>query len=331
MRREAIKAEWPVNMADVFAARRVIQSILEVPTPLRFYKDLSIELGCKIFVKHENHLPTQAFKVRGGVTRVAYATDEEQQRGFVTASRGNHGQSLAFAGNRACIPVTVMVPIGNNPEKNAAIKSFGAKVIESGSDYDECRQLAQKMSLELNGPVFVDSVEERWNVAGVATAYLEILEQQDIDTIIVPVGGGSSAAGALTVVRALAPKVEVYGVQASQASAITQSWRKGQRIETLTANTFADGVATKHPYDFTFRFLVEGLDDMVTCSELEIADAVKILMRVTHNLVEGAGALAFAGARKLFPSLKGKSVAVVLTGGNIDLETLKTILTGTPT
>lgn len=315
-----------VSIEGVLAARRVVYRHLK-PTPLYHYLLLSEALGCEAYVKHENHLPTGSFKVRGGINLVSSLTAEDKARGIITATRGNHGQSLAFASREYGVRAVIVVPEGNNPEKNAAMRAYGAELIVHGRDFDEAREKAEELT-RANGYRYVHPANEPLLIHGVGTYALEIMEElPEVDVIINPIGGGSGVAGILTVVRALKPAVEVIGVQAEGAPAVYLSWREGKFVTTESATTFADGVATRVPFELTFDIIRRQIDDIVLVSEDEIRQAVLTLLRTTHNLAEGAGALAVAGAFRLRERLRGKRVVTVLTGGNIDQATLRRILT----
>jgi threonine dehydratase len=318
---------WPITMADVLQARERSRDRLP-PTPLRRYAPLdeAVGYGIRVFVKHENHQPTQSFKARNALAALTSLSDEEKKRGVVGASRGNHGQGLAWAGQILGMPVTVCVPRGNNAEKNQAMRGFGAEVIEQGDDYDGAVQVAEQLVRE-RGMTLVHSTNHPQVIAGAATMTLEMLEQEPaLDALVLSVGGGSQSVGAMTVARALRPELRVFGVQAERASAIHDSWHKGRPIAGHTANTFADGLATRNVYELTFPALREGLAGFVKVSEAAIADALRLLLRTTHNLVEGAGATGLAGLLALRESIGGKAVGICVSGGNIDQETLRKVL-----
>lgn len=311
----------PITWEDVVAARARIAPYLHV-TPLRRYAELDEALGARVLVKHDNHLPTNAFKARNTMSFMTALPPEQRTRGVIAATRGNHGAGLAWAGSQLGVPVVICVPHGNNPEKNAAIRGHGAELIESGRDYDEAVEVAKRLVIE-RGLVMAHSTNDANVIAGAATLSAEICEQADkLDAIVVAVGGGSQAVGAVVATRALRPDVKVYGVQAAGASAIHDSWHAKERRAQPSADTFADGLATRSTYDLTFPALLEGLAGFVTVSDAEIAEAIRILIRTTHNLAEGAGAAGLAGLAKLRAELAGKTVAVILSGSNIDLPTL---------
>jgi len=282
----------------------------------------------RVFVKHENHLPTNAFKARNGLSVMTALSAEERRRGVVAASRGNHGLGLAWAGRLLGVPVTVCVPHGNNPEKNEALRGYGAALIEEGRDYDEAVQVADRLVRE-KGMRLVHSTNDRDVLAGAASLSFEALEQEPgLDAFVIAVGGGSQAVGALTAARTLKAGVAVYAVQAERASAIHDSWHARRPLEKDSADTFADGLATRKAYPLTLGPLLEGLAGFVTVTEGQIAEAIRVLLRTTHNLAEGAGAAGLAGLFVLRERLAGKTVAVVLSGANIDAPTLRRVLNG---
>jgi threonine dehydratase len=317
----------PVSLADVRAARDRIRPHLPV-TPLRRYAPLEEELGygLRVFVKHENHLPTQAFKARNGMSAMSALEPGRRKLGVVAATRGNHGAALAWAGQLLSVPVTICVPRGNNPEKNAAIRGFGATLVEEGDDYDAAARVADRLVAE-RGLTLVHSTNSKDVIAGAGTMALEMLEQEpSLDALVLAVGGGSQAVGALAVAQGLKPGLAVYAVQAAKASAAHDSWHARRRLVGASANTFADGLATRSTYDLTFPALQEGLRGFVTVSEREIAEAIRIFLRTTHNLAEGAGAAGLAGLVSLRETLAGKSVGISLCGANIDQETLRRVV-----
>jgi len=280
-------------------------------------------------VKHENVQPTGSFKVRNGLATITALSEAERARGVVGASTGNHGQGLAWAGRQLGVSVTICVPRGNNPEKNAAMRAWGATVVEEGEDYDASIAVAQRL-VEQEGRTLAHSTNNVNVLAGAGTMTLEIHEQlgdaDALDTLIIAIGGGSQAVGALTVARALRPDLEVIGVQAAGAPAVHDSWRAREPRTTARALTFAEGVATRSTYPLTLGALVDGLADFITVTDAEVADAVRTILSATHHLVEGAGALGFAAARKLAPRLQGKRVGIVFCGANMDTAVLRRIL-----
>lgn len=315
----------PPTLRDVYLARQRLQGVLR-STPLMRHPLLAAELGCDVYVKHENHNPTGAFKVRGGINLVASFDEERRRRGVVTASTGNHGQSIAFACQRAGVPCTIYVPVGNNPEKNAAMRALGATVVEHGRDFDEAREQVERLVRE-QGLRYVHSSDEPLLIAGVGTYALEIFEElPEVDVIFVPIGGGSGASGLVTVRDGFGARAVIVGVQAERADAFTRSWRGPDRVVGESAETFAEGMATRVTFDLTFGILKRGLGDIVTLSEAELAEGIRLALRTTHNLAEGAGAAPIMAAWKRRESLKGRTVVCVMSGGNLDTATLRKIL-----
>lgn len=314
-----------VTFQGVLQARKQVYRYLR-PTPLLDHPLLSRYLGCQVYVKHENHNPTGSFKIRGGVNLISSLSPEERKRGVITATRGNHGQSVALASQWFGVRCTIAVPEGNNPEKNAAMEAFGAELLVHGKDFDEARTKVEELQ-RATGMRYIHSANEPLLVQGVATYALEILEElPDPDCIFVPVGGGSGMAGILTVVRRLVPRVQVVGVQAEKAPAVYLSWKRGEMLTTESAETMADGLATRVPFELTFDIIRREADDLVTVSEDELCSAVYQMFRTTHNVAEGAGAAALAGARQYGTRLAGKKVVLILSGGNITALLLAEIL-----
>jgi len=312
------------TLADVYAARPRVYRVV-TPTPLMRHALLAAESGLDIFVKHENHNPTGAFKVRGGLNLIGSLSADEK-RGVITATTGNHGQSIALACRLDGVPCTIVTPLGNNPEKNAAMRALGAELIEFGRDFDEARERVEQLQHERRLR-YVHSANEPLLIAGVATYALEMFEQQpDIDVVFVPIGAGSGACGCVLVRSAIGSRARVIGVQAERADAFTRSWKGATRVVGETCDTFAEGMATRVTFDLPFEILKQELDDVVTLTEEEIAEGVRLALRATHNLAEGAGGAALAAAVKLRDQLAGRKVACVMSGGNIDRATLTRVL-----
>lgn len=299
------------------------------PSPLMEYPLLNEEMGARVLLKHENHLPTGAFKIRGGLNFMHHFAAEQPKRGVITATRGNHGQSIALAARIYGVPATIVVPRGNNPEKNAAMRGYGARLIEFGRDFDEAREevtrLAQTENLH-----FIHSANEPHLINGVGTYAVEIVEEmrrrgETIDAILVPIGLGSGICGTITALRALSPATRIIGVQAEGAPSIFLSWRAGEIVETPEARTFADGVATRVPATMTFDIIRRGVDEIVLVDDSEIIRTIRLLWRTTHNLVEGAGAIAAAALGLQRRKWRGKNIVAVITGGNLDTESLKQV------
>jgi threonine dehydratase len=318
-----------LTLDSVLAARIRLAPLL-APTPLRSYRELDDAVGheIRVFVKHENFQPTGSFKVRNGLAFMTALPDEARVKGVVAATRGNHGLGLAYAGRAFQVPVTVCVPLGNNPDKNAGMRALGARLIEEGRDYDESVEVAERIARE-EGAVMAHSTNHPEIIAGAGTLSLEVLEQEpEIDAMVIAVGGGSQAVGAITVLGTMKPGAKVYGVQAAGASAAHDSWHARKPVRTERAETIADGLATRSSYELTFPVLLEGLADFITVTDEEIVEAMRLLLRTTHTLVEPAGAAGLAGLRKLTSKLAaGQRVGIVLSGANVDSSTLQRVLT----
>jgi threonine dehydratase len=316
----------PITLGDVQAARERIAPYLAA-TPFRHYPALDALLpGVSLFVKHENVQPTGSFKVRNGLSSITALDAAQRARGVVGATTGNHGLGLAYAGSKLGVDVTICVPIGNNPEKNAGLRAWGATVIEEGADYDEAVAVSQRL-VESKGLTLCHSTNNVHVLTGAGTMTLEILEQsEDLDTLIIAVGGGSQAVGAITVARELRPDLRIIGVQATGAPTLHDSWHAKEQRKGARADTFADGVATRSTYDLTFGALVDGLSDFITVTDAETAEALRVIISTTHHLVEGAGAMGVAAAMKLSDQLRGQRVGVVFCGANLDSGVLRKIL-----
>jgi threonine dehydratase len=316
----------PISFDDVLRAHERISPYL-APTPLRRYPSLDAAIpGVSLFVKHENVQPTGSFKVRNGLSTVTALSAAQRAAGIVGASTGNHGLGLAFAGRELGVSVSICVPRGNNPEKNAAMRAWGATVIEEGDDYDAATQVANRL-VESEGRTLCHSTNNVNVLTGAATMTVEILDQvDDLDVLIIAVGGGSQAVGAAVVAQAKRPGLRVIGAQAAGASALCDSWHAKTPLTTERADTFAEGVATRTTYALTFPALLDGLADCVTVTDAEIADAVRLILSATHHLVEGAGAIGLAAAIKLGDLLQGQRVGVVFCGANMDSGVLRRIL-----
>lgn len=311
-------------MADVLAARSRLSPYLP-RTPLHRYPQLDALVGTATWVKHENHQPVGAFKVRGGINLVSQLDAEERRRGIIAASTGNHGQSIAYAGRLFGVRAIVCVPQGANPVKVAAIRSLDAEVVEQGADFDEARENCEALAAR-HGYRYIHSGNEPELIAGVGTLTLEILEDQpDLDVLIVPVGGGSGAAAACLVAAALAPGLRVIGVQSSGAPAGYRSWRDGE-LRTDRMATFAEGLATRSGFELPQRILREHLSDFVLVDDDQIRAAMLALLDTTRNLVESAGAASLAAALLLREQLAGQRVALVASGGNVSRAQLAALL-----
>ncbi len=313
-----------ITLADVFKARQTIAPYLS-PTPLFSYHGLNTLLANQTYIKHENHQPVGAFKVRGGVNLIAHLSPEERKRGVLTASSGNHGQSIAFGSKLFGVRAMIAMPEHANPAKVEAIRGLGAEVIFHGRDFDEARVFAEQEA-ERTGARFINSGNDPLLIAGVATYALEIFSAlAHLDVIIVPVGGGSGAAGCCLVAKSINPAIRVIAVQAEQAPAAYLSWKSGERVE-AHMETFAEGLATRVPFDLPQSIMREHLDDFVLVSENELRAAMLLTLEHTRNLPEAAGAAALAAALKLKAELKGKRTVLIMSGGNIALGQLRELM-----
>jgi threonine dehydratase len=309
---------------DVLLAARRIRPYL-ARTPLHTYPALNHLIGTEVYVKHENYQPVGAFKVRGGVNLVSQLSSAEREAGLIAASTGNHGQSIAYAGRQFGVKARIVVPEGANPGKVAAMQGMGAEVIFHGKDFDEAREYCQALAKE-RGYRYVHSGNEPHLIAGVATEALEMLEDEPgLDVIIVPIGGGSGAAGVCIAAHAINPKIQVIGVQSEAAPAAHLSWQAKELLEAPNA-TFAEGLATRTAFILPQTIMWEQLDDFIMVAENQIRQAMVWMIECAHTLAEGAGASPLAAAYQLRESLQGKKVGLVCSGGNSSLEHLRQAL-----
>jgi threonine dehydratase len=303
------------DLADVLAAAQRIAPYLRV-TPLYRYPALDAMTGAQLWVKHENHQPVGAFKVRGGVNLVSQLGADDRHRGVIAASTGNHGQSVAYAADLFGVRAVICMPEQANPVKVESVRARCAEVVFHGADFDEAREHCEKQATE-HGYRYIHSGNEPTLIAGVATYTVEILQAQpDTEVIVVPVGGGSGAAGACVVAKAVRPSIEVIGVQSAAAPAAYRSWQAGTLVEDTTS-TFAEGLATRTAFELPQRILRDLLDDFVLVSEDALRAATRLMIEKTRNLVEPAGAAALAAVLGAPQRFAGRKVAVVCSGGNI--------------
>ena len=316
---------WAVpDLADVLAARRRIEPYLR-PTPLYRYPALDTLTGARVQVKHENHQPVGAFKVRGGVNLVSQLTEDERRRGVIAASTGNHGQSVAYAAQEFGVRAVICMPERANPVKVESMRALGADVVFHGADFDEAREHCEKLAAE-HRYRYVHSGNEPALIAGVATYTLEILEASpDVEAIVVPVGGGSGASGACLVANAVRPSIEVIGVQSEAAPAAYRSWRAGALVADTTS-TFAEGLATRTAFELPQQIMRDRLDDFVLVTEEALRDATRLMIEKTRNLVEPSGAAALAAVLSAPGRFRGRNVALICSGGNISPAQLVALL-----
>ncbi len=312
-----------VSIKEVLRAEQVVYRSIR-PTPLLAYKSLSKLTGADIYVKHENHLPGGSFKIRGGLN-VMHHLKQAGTKGVITFSMGNHGISIATAASMTGIEATVVVPKGNNPEKNRRIREAGAHLVEAGDCFEEaaaaCLALQQEKNLYC-----IHAANEPHLINGVGTCFTEILrELPDVDAVIVPIGGGSELAAAVTVFKAMNPAVEIYAVQAELAQGAYLSWKSGTIVQS-PSTTFAGGIATGGAYKLPFGIYKDHLTDFVLLTEDEIKQGMYLALAHTHQMAEGAGAVALMAAVKLGSRLAGKKVAVQMSGGNESLDCIREVL-----
>ncbi|MBT5567384.1 MAG: threonine dehydratase [Rhodospirillaceae bacterium] len=309
------------TLTEIEAAAEIVYRTLQ-PTPQINWPLLSKRCGAEVWVKHENHLPTGAFKIRGGLYAMSrIAALSPKPSGVISATRGNHGQSVALAAAQYDLPVVIVVPHGNNPEKNEAMRALGAELIEHGQDFQDSLEHAGALAEE-RSLLFVRSYY-RDLVVGVASYGLELFRAcPDLDDVIVAVGTGSGLSGVIAARNALGATANIYGVVAEQAPAYALSFQQKQSVATKSADTLADGLACRTPDESALAILLGGAEDIFTVSETEILQAMKVLMVDTHNLAEGAGAASLAALLKEKDRFAGRKVAIVLSGGNADQAVL---------
>ncbi len=309
---------------DVLSAHQRIRPYLK-PTPLHRYASLDALIGTEVWVKHENCQPLGAFKIRGGINLMASLSDEQRARGFISASTGNHGQSIAYAAHMFGAQAHICVPKGANPDKVAAIRGMGGKIVEHGERFDDAARHAQQLAHE-RGYRFIHSANEPLLIAGVGTETLEMLQEQTgIDTVIVPIGLGSGAAGSCIVAKAINRDIRMIGVQAAASPAVHDSWRSG-RIEVRPNETSAEGLATGQAAEMTLDLLSRYLDEFHLVSEDEILQGMVWWIERCHTLAESAAGAVLAAAYALRSELAGRRVGVICSGANATVAQLKRAL-----
>jgi len=318
------------DLAALEDAARLVRTHLP-PTPQYAWPLLAARAGCEVWVKHENHTPTGAFKVRGGLTymdRLLRTRPGVHARGIVSATRGNHGQSLAFAGRAFGVPVTILVPHGNSTEKNAAMRALGARLVEHGQDFDAAREEAMRLA-GAEGLEFAPSFAPEL-VLGVATYALELFRgvPEPLDALYVPIGLGSGICACILARDLLGLRTEIIGVQSTEAPAYALSLATGHPVSTDSAATRADGMATRIPDPDAFALIRRGASRIVTVTDAEVAEAVRAYWQDTHNLAEGAGAASLAALLQERARMRGRRVGLVLSGGNIDLALFRDWILG---
>jgi threonine dehydratase len=314
-----------VNLTGAFKARGVIYKYLN-RTPLTHYAELSRMLNCEAFVKHENHQPTGSFKIRGALNFFHHMSKEELDAGILVATRGNHGLAMAWAGQWFHVPCTVVVPEGNNPEINRTIESYGAELIVHGEDFYDAQSYCEEL-VDSAGYYYVQQGNEPEILNGLATMGLEIIEDlPEVDVVICPIGGGAGCASLLKTLRAIRPEVEIIGVEPANAPSFYKAWKRGEIVTLDEAHTLADGLAARSVFHLPYVILRDKISDVILLTEEEILEGIRMALAATHNLAEPAGAVSLMAAYKIKERLAGRRVVMILSGGNISMETLKIAL-----
>jgi threonine dehydratase len=314
------------GFVDVLAARRLIEPYLP-RTP--FYESISLGrmLGLDLYIKYENHQPVGAFKVRGTLNKVLNLTDEERARGVVTASMGNHGQGVCYAARLIDVQATVVMPEKANPDKVEAMRNLGAEVLFHGEGFEEANERALELERD-KGYVYFHAANDPWIIAGHGTIGLEMLEEvPGLDVLVVPVGAGGLISGVALAAKTINPAIEVVGVQAKNCAPYYRSRQEGRLVEAESANTFAEGLASRNPTVLPFRMIGRLVDDVLVATEEELRRGIVLLLEKTHNVAEGAGAGGMAGVVQLRDRLAGKTVGTILSGGNLPRSILERALT----
>jgi threonine dehydratase len=316
----------PPTLQDVYRARQVISRYL-APTPLVRSAAMSERLESEVYLKLETVQPIGAFKVRGGINLMSQLAEDERARGVITASTGNHGQSIAYAAKAFGVKAIVAAPERANRDKVAAMRRLGAEVVLRGRDFDEAREWAEEQ-VRLEGYRYVHPANEPLLISGVGTASLEIMETlPQVDVILVPIGGGTGASSHCLVAKRINPRVQVIGVQAEKAPSVYLSWKAGRKVETQEASTWAEGLTTRVPFDLPYGIIRDHIDDIALVSEEELRQGVRFLLEAAHQLAEPAGAAPAAAACKLKERLRGRTVVLIISGCNITEDQLRRVLT----
>ena len=312
------------TLSDIRSAHRRIEGFV-TRTPLHRYRTLESLINAELYIKHENHQPLGAFKMRGGINHLLKMSSDQKKKGVVTASSGNHGQSIAYAAKLHNIKAVIIVPENANPGKVASMKALGADVRFYGKDFDESRSEVERLSKE-EGYTYIHSANTPDLIEGVGTYTLEILDDlPNTDVIIVPVGAGSGICGTSIVAKSINPKIEVIGVQSDAAPAAYLSWKSGD-LQSTHNNTVAEGLGTGLGFSYTIEIMRDLIDDFILVTDDELESAVLLLLEHTHNLAEHAGAASLAGALKIKDRLLNKRVVLVMSGGNLSMQHLTKII-----
>ncbi|HOC74900.1 MAG TPA: threonine/serine dehydratase [Deltaproteobacteria bacterium] len=314
-----------VSFRNILRARSAISHYIH-RTNLIYSSELSRIIGCEAFVKHENHLPTGSFKIRGALNFFQTIPKEDVANGVLVSTRGNHGLAMAWAGQWFNTPCTVVVPENNNPEINRIIESFGAELIVHGHDFYDAQFYCDEL-VAAAGYYYVEQGNEPEMLNGIGTMGLEIFEDlPDVDVIICPIGGGAGCASLLRVVQAINPEVQIVGVQAAKAPAFSRSLEQGEWVVLDEADTIADGLAARSVFQLPYVIMKDHVKDVVLLNEDEVLEGIRLALGTTHNLAEGAGAASLVAAVKIKERLQGKKVVLVMSGGNLDRAQLELAL-----
>ena len=316
-----------ITLDEIESAASIVYAEMQA-TPQYCWPLLCERLGTEVWVKHENHTPIGSFKIRGGLVYSAnLAKSSEMPKGIVSATRGNHGQSVGFAARRYGIPATILVPHGNSLEKNAAMRAFGVHLIEHGEDFQAAREYAKDLAHEKSLKMI--SSFDPLLVTGVATYSLELLRAvKDLDVVYVPIGLGSGICGMLAVRDALELNTEIVGVVSAHANTYAKSFVSRSSVESTVSTKIADGIDCRVPEQSALDLIWKGVERIVQVSDTEIAESMRIMYECTHNVCEGAGAAAIAAALQESSKNKGLKVAVIASGGNVDRDVFAKILNG---
>jgi threonine dehydratase len=320
-----VSTHHPVTVADILDARKVVNTYLD-PTPVLHPVSLSDELGFEIALKCENLQPIGAFKIRGGINLLSRLDEDERAQGVVTASTGNHAQSIAYAGKLFGTRAVIFMPENPNPFKAAAVRRLGGEIVEHGPDFDSCNEAALEMA-EREGMRYIHPANEPHLVAGVGTYALEFIESEPrLDTVIVPVGGGSGVCGIGTIFKAMSPETRIIAVQTANMPAVHDSFHQKKLISYAGGQTWAEGLATRVAFEMPFHMMQDLVDDVVLVSEQDMRDAMLDLIEGAHIVAEGAGAAPLAAAKNMRQELQGQSVGLVVSGGNVTLDTVRSAM-----
>ncbi|HLZ19655.1 MAG TPA: threonine/serine dehydratase [Smithellaceae bacterium] len=314
-----------VNPTNTLMAKTIIYRYLNRTNTIH-YSELSRLLECQAFVKHENHNPTGSFKIRGALNFFHHMSKEELEAGILVATRGNHGLAMAWAGQWFQVPCTVVVPENNNPEINRIIESYGAELIIHGADFYDAQSYCEEL-VDSAGYYYVQQGNEPEILNGLATMGLEILEDlPDVDTVICPIGGGAGCASLVKTMRAFKPELEIIGVEPQNAPSFYNSWKKGEVVTLDEAHTIADGLAARSVFQLPYVILKDTINDVILLTEDEIREGIRMALTITHNLAEAAGAVSLMAAAKIKDRLAGKKVVMIMSGGNMNMSTLKSAI-----